>query len=102
MSFIYEVRPPNRFQVEIIEVEKVKVDLLRLKYLVRIETGRELSQCNCVANSVSYLTMRQSHTPQGACGWCGRPEGQRPIIPRWCIPVYIQRSYRRTGLNLFM
>jgi len=39
VSFIYVVRPPNRFQVEIIEVEKVKVDLLRLKYLVRIETG---------------------------------------------------------------
>ena len=73
MSYIYVVRPPYRFQVEIIGVEKVKVDWLRLKYMVRIETGRELSRTNCVANSVSYLTMRQSHTPRGAGGWCGRP-----------------------------
>ena len=102
MSYIYGVRPPNRFQVEIIGVEKVNTEWLRLKYMVRAGTGRELSGYICVANSVSYLTMRQSHTPQGACGWCGRPEGQRPIIPRWCIPVYIQRSYRRTGLYLFM
>ena len=31
MSYIYVVRPPYRFQVEIIEVEKVKTDFLRLK-----------------------------------------------------------------------
>ena len=36
VSYIYGVRPPNRFQVEIIEVEKVKVDWLRLKYLAPI------------------------------------------------------------------
>ena len=58
VSFIYVVRPPNRFQVEIIGIEKVKVDSPTLKYLVRIETGRELSRTNCVANSVDYLTMR--------------------------------------------
>ena len=33
VSYIYVVRPPNRFQVEIIEVEKVKVDSPTLKYL---------------------------------------------------------------------
>ena len=73
MSYIYVVRPPKAFQVEIIEVEKVKVDSPTLKYLVRIETGRELSGYICVANSIGYLTMRQSHTPRGAGGWCGRP-----------------------------
>ena len=73
VSYIYVVRPPNRFQVEIIEVEKVNVEWLRLKYMVRIETGRELSGYICVANSIGYLTMRQSHTPRGAGGWCGRP-----------------------------
>lgn len=99
MSYIYVVRPPNRFQVEIIEVEKVKVDLLRLKYLVRIGTGRELSRYIYVANSVSYLTMRQSHTPRGARVWCGRPKGQRPIKSLRLSDLSIVRVLFRPAVN---
>ena len=71
-----------------------------------IGTGMELSESNCVANSVGYLTMLLQFDALGSPVSIdcieGVPRDSAQEIPRRCTHVYIQRSYRRTGLYLIM